>query len=347
MTLKENIDDIRNRLERRQFTNETAVRQGIINPLLRELGWPTSRTQIVSPEYTVERGKVDYALCHPPAMPRIFIEAKQVGKLDGAERQLFEYAVHQGVRVAVLTDGQRWLFFYPPGEGTYEERKVVELDLVVEDSEESANYLNRYLNYESVQTGDAFEAIEKDYRRFSRQRELAQRLPEVWLKVVQEKNHMLLQTLTEAAKKVCRYTPTEEEILTFLKSLTPESQVNIVPPTPVPLVVPTPDPKPKRSLQWTKLVVTMPDGERIEGSTIRDTFVQVIEKLGVEKVAALGISRGGIPLIADSEYPNCAQRLSGSYYILVDMMTQDKKRDLMKIANGLGIELKVEIVPKE
>lgn len=146
---------------------------------------------------------------------------------------------------------------------------------------------------------------------------------------------------------VCRYTPTEEEILTFLKSLTPESQENLVPPSTVPLVVPARDPKPKRSLRWTKLVVTMPDGERIERSTIRDTFVQVIEKLGVEKVAALGISRGGIPLIADSEYPNCAQRLSGSYYILVDMMTQDKKRDLMKIANGLGIELKVEIVPIE
>ena len=347
MTLKEHIDDIRKELEHRQFTNETAVRLGIIDPLLKELGWPTSKTQVVFPEYKVEGGIVDYALCHPPAMPRVFIEAKQVGKLDGAERQLFEYAVHQGVRVAILTDGQRWIFFYPPGEGTYEERKVVELDLAVRDSGKSANYLSRYLNYESIQTGDAFEAIEEDYRRFSRQRELAQRLPEVWFKVVQEKNHILLQTLTEAAKKVCRYTPTEEEVLTFLESLTPESQEYLVPPTPVPPVEFAPDPKPKRSLQWTKLVVTMPDGERIECSTIRDTFVQVIEKLGIEKVAALGISRGGIPLIAESEYPNCTQRPSGSYYILVDAMTQNKKRDLMKIAKGLGIELEVEIVPKE
>ena len=91
----------------------------------------------------------------------------------------------------------------------------------------------------------------------------------------------------------------------------------------------------------------MPDGERIECSTIRDTFVQVIEKLGIEKVAALGISRGRILLIAESEYPNCTQKPSDSYYILVDATTQNKKRDLMKIAKGLGIELNVEIVRKE
>ena len=353
MTLKKHIDDIRNELERQQFMNETAVRLGIIDPLLKELGWPTSKTQIVFPEYKVGGGMVDYALCHPPATPRIFIEAKQVGKLDGAERQLFEYAVHQGVRVAILTDGQKWSFFYPPGEGTYEERKVVELNLITGDSEKSANFLNRYLNYESIQSGDAFEAIEQDYRKFSRQRELDQRLPEIWHKIVQEKNQVLLQIVIEDAKKVCRNTPTEDEVLAFLQSLTAESQKDFVPSIQVEDAVPSvhvppaPDPKPKRSLQWTKLVVTMPDGERIERPVMRDTFVEVIEKLGVERVAVLDISRQGIPIVAVSKYPNCTQRPSGSYYILVDMATHDKKRDLMKIAKGLGVELKVEILPKE
>ena len=346
MTLKKQIDSIRSELERRQFRNETAVRLGIIDPLLKELGWPTSKTQVVFPEYPVDGGKVDYALCHPSATPRIFIEAKQVGKLDGAERQLFEYAVHQGVRVAILTDGQKWSFFYPPGEGTYEERKVVELNFMTEDSEKSANFLNRYLNYESIQTGEAFDAIEEDYRNFSRQRELAQRLPEVWCKIVQEKNEVLLQIVIEDAKKVCRYTPTEEEVLAFLRSLAAEPQEDLVPPT---HVLPVPDPKPKRSIQWTKLVVTMPDGERIECPLIRDTFVEVIEKLGIEKVAALGIVRSGIPLISTSEYPNCSQRRSGSYYILADTTTVDKRRDLLKIAKSLGLvdKLKVEIVPKD
>ena len=93
----------------------------------------------------------------------------------------------------------------------------------------------------------------------------------------------------------------------------------------------------------------MPDGERIECPKIKDTFVQVIEKLGIEKVAALGISRQQIPIIAVSKNPGRYQTPSGEYYILTDMMTIDKKRDLMKIGKGLGLgdELKVEIIPKE
>ena len=351
MALEEHIDNIRNGLERRQFTSETAVRQGIINPLLEQLGWPTSKTQIVFPEYPVEGGKVDYALCHPPETPRIFIEAKQHGKLDGAERQLFGYTVHQNVRIAILTDGQKWIFFYPPGEGTYEERKVIELDLLTGDSAESANFLSRYLSYESVQTGEAFAAIREDYENFSRQRELARHLPKVWHRILEEKNQVLLQLLIEEMKKVCKYTPREKEVLAFLKGLKSVPQeypilpthVSSVPPVHVP---PVSDPQRKKSLQWTRLVVTMPDGEIIERSKIRDTFFEVIEKLGVEKVAALGIIRSKIPLVSDSEYPDYTQRQSGSHYIYVAATTQDKKRDLMKIAKGLGVELKVEIIPK-
>lgn len=356
MTLKKQIDDIRNELEHRQFTNETAVRQGIIDPLLKGLGWPTFKTQIVSPEYKVRGGEVDYALCHPPATPRIFIEAKRVGKLEGAEEQLFDYGSRRGVRFAILTDGQRWRFFYPPGEGTYEERKVVELDLVTGDSEKSASYLKRYLSYELIQTGEAFEAIEDDYKNFSRQRELARHLPEVWHRILEEKNQELLQLLIENTKKICRYIPTEEEVLAFLESLTAELQGVHVPPVDSYTqtldqeehVLPhVPTPEPKRSPRRTRLVVTMPDGEIIECSKIRDTFAAVIEKLGVEKVAALGIIRSKIPLVSDSEYSGYSNRQSGSHYIYVGAITQDKKRDLMKIAEGLGVELKVEILPKE
>lgn len=344
MTLQGHIDKIRNGLEHRQFTSETAVRQGIINPLLEQLGWSASKPQIVFPEYPVESGKVDYALCHPSGTPRIFIEAKQLGKLDGAERQLFRYIADQGVRFAILTDGQKWIFFYPAGEGTHEERKVIELDLRTGNHEENIYRLNKYLNYESVTTGEAFDAIEEDYRIFSRQRELARHLPEVWHRILEEKNQVLLQLLTEEMKKVCRYTPTEAEALAFLESLTADPQK--APVTPI-LKPPMPDRKEKKSPQWTRLVVTMPDGEIIECPKIRDTFFEVIEKLGVEKVAALGTIRRKLPLVSTSEHPDRSQRQSGSHYIDVGGSTREKRRILRKISEGLGVELKVEIIPKE
>jgi predicted type IV restriction endonuclease len=222
MTLKEHIDDIQKRLERNEFASEAAVRQGIIERLLSALAWPTFDTKIVFPEYGVEERKVDYALCHPVEKPRVFIEAKQVGNIEGAERQLFEYAFHSGVPIAILTDGQKWRFFYPIGQGEYKERKVHELDLIENDSEDSAERLNRYLNYEAVQTGDAVKAIEEDYRNVSKQRQIERRLPEAWSKLLQDEDgfsEFLLEAMAGKTESLCGVIPTQEQILTFLKGL--------------------------------------------------------------------------------------------------------------------------------
>lgn len=120
MALKEHIGDIRDALRRKQFTSEALVSQGIVRRLLDALDWPQFDPQIAIPEYPVPGGRVDFALCHPASKPMVFIEVKQVGQSDGAERQLFEYAFHAGVPIAVLTDGQKWQFFHPIGRGNYE-----------------------------------------------------------------------------------------------------------------------------------------------------------------------------------------------------------------------------------
>ncbi|MDE0686490.1 MAG: type I restriction enzyme HsdR N-terminal domain-containing protein [Candidatus Poribacteria bacterium] len=125
MTLKEHIDDISRRLEQNIFKSEAAVRQGIVDPLLRSLGWPTDDTLVVFPEYPVGSGQVDYALCHPSSTPRVFIEAKQVGNIKGAEEQLFGYDSRIRVPIAVLTDGREWQFFRPTGEGTWVVRDII------------------------------------------------------------------------------------------------------------------------------------------------------------------------------------------------------------------------------
>ena len=110
MTLKEHIDDICNNLVKQVFTSEALVSEGIVRRLLDALGWPRFNPQVVIPEYPVEGGRVDFALCHPPSKPLVFIEVKQVGKIEGAEKQLFEYAFHKGVPVVILTDGKEWYF---------------------------------------------------------------------------------------------------------------------------------------------------------------------------------------------------------------------------------------------
>ena len=164
LTLKKHIDDIRDELEKKEFPNEAAVSDGIVRRLLNALDWPIFNTQVVHPEYPVGGGRVDFALCHPPSKPIVFIEVKQVGKIEWADQQLFEYALdHGGIPIAVLTNGQKWQFFWQMGQENYREGKVCELDFIKGNSDEIADCLNRYLNYQSIRTGEAVEAIKKDY----------------------------------------------------------------------------------------------------------------------------------------------------------------------------------------
>ena len=64
MSLENHILEIQQGIKSGQYLNEASVSQGIILRLLNALKWPTYDTQIVSPEFTVEGRRVDYALCY-------------------------------------------------------------------------------------------------------------------------------------------------------------------------------------------------------------------------------------------------------------------------------------------
>jgi hypothetical protein len=96
------------------------------------------------------------------------------------------------------------------------------------------------------------------------------------------------------------------------------------------------------------LIVMMPDGERIENKKPTDTFVNVIEKIGIERVRDLNIIATGVsknravplPLISPYSDPH-SQRKSGSYFIAVGNSTPQKKKWLQEIASRLGIKMEV------
>lgn len=332
MTLEEHIDDICNKLEEKLFTNESAVSQGIVLRLLYVLDWPIFDIQIVVPEYTVEKRRVDFALRPPSLNPLVFIEVKQVGKLEGAEEQLFEYAYHEGVPIAILTDGQKWQFFHAIGQGNYRERQVQELDFIENDSEMNATHLNRYLNYELVRTRKSVKFIENDYK----QKRIEKSLPEAWSKLVERETAFGTDALAEAVENLCGYKPPREQVLDFLKSLKIGTKPNNGngPPSPRPI---------KKN---KGLFVTMPNGEQINHKVSATTFAEVIEKLDIERVRSLERKVNGIPLISASKHPTYDQRKSGQYYIMTNTDTKTKKRLLEEIATELRESLKVQIIEK-
>ncbi|MBZ0168104.1 hypothetical protein MELA_02345 [Candidatus Methylomirabilis lanthanidiphila] len=205
--IRQHVEKIREGLREGRFPNEAAVSQGIVLRLLAALEWPTYDTQVVCPEFALEGRRVDFALCYPPGRPQVFVEVKQIGQSDGAERQLFEYAFHKGVPLAILTDGREWNFFLPAEAGDYGERRVYKLDLVERDIEESVRRFTRYLRYEDVCSGTALAATRADYQDVARSRQIRDALPQAWLKLVEEEDEILLELLADRVESLCGYKP--------------------------------------------------------------------------------------------------------------------------------------------
>ena len=217
MTLANDIEEIRLGIRNGRFRNEAAVSQGVVLRLLGGLGWKTFDTTIVIPEYSINGLRVDFALCHPPGKPVIFIEVKQIGQSTGAEQQLFQYAFHKGVPMAILTDGQEWNFFLPGEQGDYGERRVYSLDLSLRDTQESVDRLKRYLGFERVISGVALKDAREDYQSVAKQREMFEVLPKAWDDLLRNEDEMLIEILADRVERLCGFRPGADLVAQFLQ----------------------------------------------------------------------------------------------------------------------------------
>ena len=216
--LTSTIDDLSRRIAAGSYRSEAEISRGIVQRLLNELDWPVFDVQVVAPEFKIDRRKVDYALCHPPGKPSVLLEVKDLGKADGkGEKQLFEYCFHQGVPIAVLTDGRTWSFFFPPGQGNYEERRFARIDLVEEDSRHCATTLARYLDVGAVKSGDARKRAEHDYEAARFQKEAASRFASVWRKLLAGPEPLLLDLFSEEVENATSVRPDPKRAAEFIR----------------------------------------------------------------------------------------------------------------------------------
>lgn len=265
-----------------RFTSEAAVSQGVVLPTLNALEWPVFDTAVVIPEYSVEGRRVDYALCHPANRPAIFVEVKRVGLAEGADRQLFEYAFHTGVPMAILTDGQEWSFYLPGEQGHYAERRVYKIDLLEREVSESADRLKRYLSYPATCDGSAIQSARADYRNVARGREIQGVLPQAWDALLREQDSLFLELLADKVEDLCGYKPELDVCAEFLESLSrtgavverePSSSRMRVPPTQVssPRTQAPPRRQPRGGSQYSFAVL----GQELTAGTALDVMLKI------------------------------------------------------------------------
>ena len=95
----------------------------------------------------------------------------------------------------------------------------------------------------------------------------------------------------------------------------------------------------------TILRVTFPDGTVISDKKAKITFSETIKRIGLMKVRNLGISFCHVPIVSntlDKKYGQAQIPVGDGLYVMTHSSTHDKKKQLDKIAKGLGIELKIE-----
>ncbi|MDE0313715.1 MAG: helix-turn-helix domain-containing protein [Candidatus Poribacteria bacterium] len=103
---------------------------------------------------------------------------------------------------------------------------------------------------------------------------------------------------------------------------------------------------PRETIYRNSLTVEM-DDRLISENTGIDTFIKVIEEIGIERIKELNKKEAKIPLVADDEVPDKAQRKvetdTGIYYIFSGLAITRMKRILDDIVDRLNLDMKVFI----
>jgi len=107
--------------------NEMAVRDQVVNPILRSLGWNPENPEEVRPNVSTQEGVPDYSLIKNEKT-LLFLEAKKLG-VDVEQRevmaQLARYSFGEGTKYGLLTNGAVWMLIRSFEEGTTLAERVV------------------------------------------------------------------------------------------------------------------------------------------------------------------------------------------------------------------------------
>lgn len=362
MALQDALTDITNRLRQGAFPNEQSVSQGIVLRVFQELGWNSFDPTLVWPEYQTGEGRADFALCHPPSKPAIFIEVKQPGKAEDAVRQALGYAFHSGVPFVVLTDGRTWSFYLPAEQGSYEDRRVYKLDLYERSTSEASGALVRYLDCCRVQSGDSLETARDEYRNRNRQAQAKEEIPEAWRELVEKGDEALVEILTNAVESRAGIRPDEDDVAEFLEELGKPIIVENFQPSPL-------KPKPERAVPAQKpqrenrvarrgeLVLL---GQVHQYANAKDAMVIILRKLAerdpnfLERCSlhpsAEGRKRRYIARTTEALYPDredlreMREELPGGWFVATNLNNVLKRTIIRLAAEISGLEYGKDIV---
>lgn len=98
-------------------------------------------------------------------------------------------------------------------------------------------------------------------------------------------------------------------------------------------------PKPKQCL-----MVKFPDGEYIGGSNPKETYKDVLIKIGIKELCKRNIELGGKPLISSSPINKSYEEIEGGKWTLIPATTKEKAKYLKIISSFMRIPFEITII---
>jgi len=208
--------------------SEAQTSQGIVLPILHNLGWEVFNTNEVTPEYSVSGGRVDFAL-RIHAINKVFLEIKKTSEnLENHQQQLVYYAFQQGVKLAILTNGITWQFYLPLEEGSWEQRRFFTIDLMEQAVDDAIEKFESLLLRNNIDSGNAYQKAKSLYEGRQKNKIIKENLPKAWQKLISESDEKLVELLNETLEKICGYKAEENQIADFLQQIFPSFNVNSI-----------------------------------------------------------------------------------------------------------------------
>ena len=203
------------------IVSEAQTSQGIVLPILNNLGWDVFDTSEVTPEYAVGGRRVDFAL-RIQMINKVFLEIKKTSEnLENHQEQLVYYAFQQGVKLAILTNGITWQFYLPLEEGGWEQRRFFTIDLLEQSIDDAIEKFENLLSRKNIESGNAYQNAKSLYEGRQKNKIIKENLPKAWQKLISEPDEAFVELLNETLEKISGYKAENFQITEFLQNIFP------------------------------------------------------------------------------------------------------------------------------
>jgi hypothetical protein len=255
--------------------NEDQTKMAVVQPIMRRLGWDIENVDEVTPEFSVERRRVDYAL-RINNRSAVFIEAKKPGEDledQNHQEQLLDYSFREAVDIAILTNGITWAFYLPRSSVDWKSRKFYTIDIVEQDLSDVAVKFIDLLSKSNIGSGKSLQNAELIHKGKLKKRAIEDAIPEAWNRIIGEPDPALVELIAERTERVCSFKPEIPEVSRFLKSY--EGQFLLLPRDETPPSSRHPHLAPGKSFSPEP-----PDGQKISQDALIPHIVTLLKKHG-------------------------------------------------------------------